>query len=528
MNIATVLAEQAERRPAAAAILDTFHGRDRQLTFAELNTEAMRVAAMFEAHGLRAGDAVLVLHGLSAELYVALVAVFRLGLVAMFLDPSAGRDHIERCCRMWQPAGFLGNPKAHLLRFLSGAIRRIPKQFCIGPWVPGAVAWKERSRHAPRRLTAPCAPDAPALLTFTSGSTGSPKAAVRTHGFLLAQHRVLERSIGLRPGQIDLATLPVFVLANLASGVTSLIPHADLRRVGAIDPGPVIAQIRRHRPDRTAASPAFFERLGDNLPPGEPLGPSIREVFTGGAPVFPGLLHRLHKRVPEANITAVYGSTEAEPIAHVRWDDIGPDDWEAMAGGKGLLAGHPVDEIDLRILLDAWGTPLARVDPAKFDEMCVPAGETGEIVVTGEHVLRGYLHGTGDDETKIRVGDRMWHRTGDAGYLDAAGRLWLLGRCAARVSDREGWLYPLAVECVAMSFPYVARCAFAALDGERWLAVELTKAAPRNTDLTQLEAALGWANIDHLQIVRHIPVDKRHNAKVDYPALDRILRGWRG
>jgi acyl-CoA synthetase (AMP-forming)/AMP-acid ligase II len=517
MNIAAALEEQAAQRPEAAAIIDTSCGRDRTLSFAQLNTEAAQVGAMFEARGLRAGDAVLILQPMSAELYVLLVAIFRCGLVAMFIDPSAGRAHIEHCCRLWQPAAFAGSRKAHLLRLVSGAIRRIPHKFCVGSSVPGAIGWDARMRYTPSESIAACDAETPALLTFTSGSTGRPKAAVRTHRFLLAQHRVLERNIDLRAGQIDLATLPVFVLANLASGVTSLLPDADLRRVGAINPAPVAAQIERHRPDRTAGSPAFFARLCDH---GAPLS-SMRQLFTGGAPVFPATLQRLRRLAPNARLTAVYGSTEAEPIAHLAWDEIAPEDWSAMASGKGLLAGRPVDEIELRIIENHSGKQLPSLDSVAFATLGVDAGKSGEIVVTGPHVLSGYLHGEGDEETKIRVGDKVWHRTGDAGYLDARGRLWLLGRCSARVSDAKGVLYPFAVECVAMSFPFVVRCAFAAVNGKRWLALELNKQA---ADLRPLEAALSWAHIDHLETLHRIPVDKRHNAKIDYTSLDALLR----
>ena len=61
--------------------------------------------------------------------------------------------------------------------------------------------------------------------------------------------------------------------------------------------------------------------------------------------------------------------------------------------------------------------------------------QPGEIVVSGAHVGAGYVGGVGDAETKFRVGEVIWHRTGDAGYLDAHGRLWLLGRCSARIAD---------------------------------------------------------------------------------------------
>src|SRR5208282_3898869 len=130
-------------------------------------------------------------------------------------------------------------------------------------WFPGARRLDLRTNASSSREIVPLAAEAPALVTFTSGSTGQPKAAMRTHGFLLAQHRALETSLALRPGQLDLTTLPIFVLANLASGVTSVLPNADLRSPGTIIAGPVLAQIRRHKIETTASSPAFLSRLLD-------------------------------------------------------------------------------------------------------------------------------------------------------------------------------------------------------------------------------------------------------------------------
>ncbi|MBV9128710.1 MAG: AMP-binding protein, partial [Verrucomicrobia bacterium] len=234
-NIAEILRAQAHARPDAPALID----RNRVLTFAQLDRAAGQAAAFLLANGLQKGDAVLVLQPMSAELYVALLALFRLGLTAMFLDPSAGRDHVERCCARVPPAAFLGSPRAHLLRLRCPALRRVPRQFVLGGRLPGfAVALANADRLAPVNDIAPCADDAPALLTFTSGSTGEPKAAVRTHGFLRAQHAALARGIALAPGQVDLTTLPIFVLANLGSGVTSVLPDADLRRPGSVRAAP--------------------------------------------------------------------------------------------------------------------------------------------------------------------------------------------------------------------------------------------------------------------------------------------------
>jgi acyl-CoA synthetase (AMP-forming)/AMP-acid ligase II len=218
----------------------------------------------------------------------------------------------------------------------------------------------------------------------------------------------------------------------------------------------------------------------------------------------------------------VYGSTEAEPIAHVTWREITETDREAMRTGAGLLTGQPVPSIQLRILPDRWGQPIAPLTSSQLDVLALPLGEPGEIVVSGPHVLTGYLHGQGDEETKFDVDGRRWHRTGDAGYLDADGRLWLLGRCSARIDDGHGRVYPFAVECALDGIAGVRRTAFLAHAGRRLLVAELEQGASPQTRDT-LRAACRWALPDDIRIVDRIPVDARHNAKIDYPALRKLL-----
>lgn len=520
MNTASLLLSQVASRPNAPALIETRSAADRVLTFAQLDELSARGAALLRAQGLKPGDTALVLEPMSLDLYVALVALFRAGVVAMFLDPSAGREHIARCCALRPPDAFMGGPKAHLLRLLSPAVRRIPRQFSFGSFpVPGAIRWNQLpAALPPSPEIEPCDEDTPALLTFTSGSTGQPKAAVRTHGLLAAQHAALAESIRLEPGQVDLTTLPIFALANLASGVTSLIPTGDLRRPGDVDTAPILAQIRRHKPTRSGASPAFFERLLTT----EETFDTFTQLYTGGAPVFPVLLHRLQQAAPRARVVAVYGSTEAEPIAHIAHDEISDTDKKTMRNGEGLLAGMPEPGVHLRILRDQWGQSVGPFTVASFEAACVFAGEPGEIVVSGAHVLPGYLEGRGDAETKFRVDGTVWHRTGDSGYCDAAGRLHLLGRASAKITDTRGTLYPFAVECAAREQEGVRRAALVAHQNKRVLLLE-PESTGATVDVAALRNTLSWAQLDDIRLWEKIPVDKRHNAKVDYAALVKRL-----
>lgn len=521
MNIAARLADRAASQGDAPAIIDTAGGAPRVTTFVELERASARGAALLQSLGARAGDAVVVLHPMSLELYTALIAAFRLGLTAVVPEPSASRAHVAAALAPLPIAGFIGSRKAHLLRLWHPGFRRARYAVTLDGWLPGATSWRRGERLTPLETLAPVTADTPALVTFTSGSTGVPKVAVRTHGFLLAQHDVLARSLHLRPGEVDLSTLPVFVLANLASGVTSVIPDADLRAPGRIAPGPVVAQARRHGVVRTAASPGLLGQLVDESErTASPL--PFRSIHVGGAPVFPPFLDRLAAAAPGAEVVSVYGSTEAEPIAEIERRAISAGDRDRMRAGDGLVTGVPVPGIAVRVLAGPWrADPIGALTAEAFASRCAAAGTAGEIVVHGAHVLRGYLGGRGDDENKFRVDGAVWHRTGDAGRLDPDGRLWLLGRCSAVIEDVHGTLYPFAVECGAVHAPGVARAACTRHEGRRLLLVQPSPgAAP---DLAALAGTLAWARLQELREYPAIPVDRRHNAKIDYTALAALV-----
>lgn len=515
MNIADLLTARAKKDGDRTAIIDESGRCPRPLSFAELDRLVSRTSCHLHALGLRPGDPVLVLQPLSLELCVALVALLRAGLVAVFVDPSAGLAHLDSCCRLTSPRAFIGSGKAHLLRLVSPALRRIPMK-----WRTCTLIQCAQSTAPPTGAEASSSdlpPSAPALVRFTSGSTGEPKAAVRTHGFLLAQLRAIETNLHLHAGQIDLVTMPMFMLPNLAAGVTSIIPRVDVRAPGRIAPAPLVAQIQERRVDRLTASPTLFHRLADHCARHRITLDSLRRLETGGAPVFPGLLDSLRAMAPQSEIVAVYGSTEAEPIALLRYDEISDADRQAMATGAGLLAGRPVADLSIRLLLLNTLPPATLTKPA-FEALCAPPGEPGEIVVSGPHVHPGQPNDQHSNATKLRVGEAVWHRTGDTGRLDHDGRLWLLGRSSARIDDARGMVHPFSIEAAVLTDPRVRRAALASTHGRRLLVLEMSDPA----HLPQLPP---WvqAQIDEVRVVRHIPLDRRHNAKVDYVKLIKQL-----
>jgi acyl-CoA synthetase (AMP-forming)/AMP-acid ligase II len=298
MNVYAILTEQVRIRPEAHAFLEWRGGAFRATSFRELDAASTRAAAMLRSMGLRPGDPVLVFVPMSIDLYVALLAIFRLGLVAVFIDPSAGRAHVERCCRELPIRALVASPKAHLLRCAVPALRRVPVAFATGPLrLPGSRRWSDWRGFGLAGGPEPCAADTPALLTFTSGSTGRPKAAVRTHGLLQAQQAVLSAELGASPGDLVLSGLPIFVLCNLGCGAANLIPGCDLSSPARVDAAALVDRVRSSRAAGLQGSPALLGAMAADCRRRGLTLPDVQRVHTGGAPVFPGLLNRIRTRV---------------------------------------------------------------------------------------------------------------------------------------------------------------------------------------------------------------------------------------
>ncbi len=455
----------AEERGAAAAIVAP---DGRVITYAALAQGSSLRALAYAQAGIGAGDAVLVAAGVSPGLYASLLGLFRLGAVAVFPEPGAGLAGVRQAISAAHPKALIAGKLVRLLRTAVPELARLP-------------LLPDRPRAPPRGEggLARAAPNAPALITFTSGSTGRPKGIVRSAEALLMQHQLLERVRRTNPDDVDLISLPVFILSNLAAGAASVIPAGDLRKPARLDGARLRRQMAASKVNRVVAPPALCALLAR-----APL-PDLGAIFTGGGPVFPNLWHELRSAAPKARICAVYGSTEAEPIAHIDMDEIANEDWHAMARGEGLLAGYPIPEIGIDFA-------------------------NREIEVSGPHVNRGYLDRVDDAATKVARDGLIWHRTGDCGRLDAKGRLWLLGRRAAAAQG----LYPFAIETAALSWPGVRQAALVAeTDGAR-LAI-----AGSRLDEAELRERARELGATDLIVLQELPTDRRHNSKIDYALL---------
>ena len=517
--------EDSLRCAAALPALISGIGNDRRVvTFAELERKVDGVVTIFRQRGLRAGDTVLLAVPISIDTYIVMLALLKAGMVIMHIDPAHGPSTVARILKNWPPDGIVASRPILMLGLLFPELRRIPRRFVVGGSARGAVRLcNDSDVQGQVPMTERSSADS-AILSFTSGSTGAPKALTRTHGFLRKQMEILNRISLTSADDIDFVAMPMFVLFNLAKRITSVLPACNMKHPGRADPRIILNQLRTERATRMVASPALLERLADHCLIRDQKIPGMRCISTGGGPVGPTLPQRLRVIAPHAIVKTVYGSTEAEPIANIDDHQVSVVDRVKTREGAGLLVGKPVRGCAVRIIRNQPCRALGPCTPESFSNQCLSAGSVGEIVVSGEHVIRGYADPAHERDTKIQVQNTVWHRTGDAGYFDPSGRLWLVGRCSAALSDYRGTVYPFQVEYAVNAVRGVRRAALMERDGDRVLVLE-TSSREFRTHCAEAAKCVADFEIDRIVTVHRIPVDRRHDAKVDYPALARLLDG---
>lgn len=521
-NLAARLAERARLHPGRVALVEHDGGRRRAVTYAELDALAAGFAHRLARAGIAPGDRVALFVPVSIALYAVLLGVFHRGATAVFVDPGMRRERVDAAVRATAPRAFAGVLRAHLLRFLSPALRAIPRALVVARH-PARIAPPAPGPHEPAALEA----DAPALVTFTTGSTGRPKAVLRTHGFLWRQHEVLSRHLEVGEGTVDLPTLPVFVLHDLAAGATAVLAGLDSRRPERVDPAAVARLVRAEGVTTALASPALAGRLAVADAP-----LPVRRLDTGGAPIDTALAERLCRGVG-GRVVLLYGSTEVEPIASIGAAEMLAAHAGPEAAGGGLCVGRPVAEAEVRLLAPTDGPLAAGADG--IAGLGPPPGEPGEVAVAGPHVLAAYWNDPeADRRYKIADGARTWHRTGDGARVDVEGRLWLVGRVSERVERGGRTWWSLPVEQAARGLPGVRRAAYfplaAAGAGAQAatvavLALEGDGEAHADWTLERVRAAVAPAPVDRVVARTRLPRDARHHSKHDLEALRAELAG---
>jgi acyl-CoA synthetase (AMP-forming)/AMP-acid ligase II len=295
----------------------------------------------------------------------------------------------------------------------------------------------------------------------------------------------------------------------------------DFRRVDRVDAGRVLAQMRRHGVNTCTASPPFFDRIAAAIV-ADGTRPALRRILTGGAPVSHAQLRDWRRAFPETEILVVYGSTEAEPVAHLTAE-------ERLSFNRfpGFCVGRPGERVQAKIVRIHDGS--IELGPEGWAGWELPAGEIGELIVSGDHVCRDYYQNPkAVTENKIMDPDGgVWHRMGDTGSFDPEGRFWIAGRVHSTIRRGGELVHPQLVEQAAKGEdPRVRRAAAVGMPdpelGERVVVVLETGEQGFQGEIAARLAAAGLT-VDEVRLTPEpLPVDPRHNSKIDYAKL----RSW--
>ena len=562
LNIADRLRDAARQWPDRLAVVAPGRGSGtvvtrgegrtyRTWTFRELDEESDALARGLIEMGVRPGDRLVLFVRFSWEFIALTFAVFKTGAVVVLIDPGMGRTNIFECLREVRPDGFIAVPIVHAVRLLKRrAFRTARFNVTVGRrWFWGGPTYAqliETGRSASRGDEAghsPATTDAAAII-FTSGSTGPPKGVLYEHGMFDAQVDLIRDFYGIQPGEIDLPGFPLFGLFNAAMGVTTVIPDMDPTRPAQVDPEKILAQARDWQVTQAFGSPAFWNRVGRYCEAHAVTLPTIRRGLSAGGPVPVHVLRRMSRVFtrPGADLHTPYGATESLPVASIGAHEVLQTTAALTAQGRGTCVGRPFPQVDVRIVAITDG-PIASLADARL----LPTGETGEIIVRSPSVTREYFQRP--DATRLAKipvdppesdappddapAGGFYHRIGDVGYLDEAGRLWFCGRKAHIVDTPQGRMYSVCCEAILDEHSDVYRTALVGLGpkpNQRPVIVvepEPGRFPATAADRERLTAELQTlarshpltSQIDTFLFHPSLPVDTRHNVKINREAL---------
>ncbi|WP_330335415.1 fatty acid CoA ligase family protein (plasmid) [Streptomyces sp. NBC_00536] len=555
-GLADHLARNAAAFPDRAAVIHPEPGarepdgrpRYRTVSYGELQRSVEDLAHGLARAGITRGTRTVLMAPPGPELFALAFALFRLGAVPVVVDPGMGLRRMLHCYRAVGAEAFIGPPLAHLVRVLGRrtfAAVRIP--VTLGRGFLGSLGAhtlaRLRALPGPRRAPAPVGGDDLLMIGFTTGSTGPAKGVEYTHRMALSIARQIEAAHGRTRDDTSLVTLPFYGLLDLVYGSTLVLAPLAPAKVAQADPALLVDALERFAVTTVFASPALLRNLADHLTArdGEHPLPDLRCVVSGGAPVPDAVVARLRAVLDEkARVHVTYGATEVLPITSIESEDILGERAARSAEGAGTCVGRPVPGTLVRIAPVTDG-PLPRLLPGTPS---LPAGRVGEILVAGESVSPRYhgdpradaLHKTYEDPPGGVGATRVWHRTGDLGYLDADGHLWFCGRKAQRVRTDGQDLHTVRCEGVFNAHPLVRRTALVGVRtgtepfGPRRPVICVETAHPLDTAAWQaLTAELRVLAAAHAptepieEFLRHpaFPVDIRHNAKIGREELSR-------
>lgn len=498
----------------------------RSVTFGELDELVQRTAeGLFGTGGVQVGDRVAVMIPPGVDLAIALYACWRMGAVPVLIDGGLGPAQMGAAMKVAHPNHLIGIRRAlAAARTLRWPGRRIAVEptHRVARRLLGVEHDLASLQDAPSVPLPAVDPDAEAAVVFTSGATGPSKGVRYSAARIDTQIRTLVEQYNISADDSLVAAFAPFALYGPAMGIPSTVPDMDVSSPGTLTAATLLDAVEAVDASLVFASPAAILSVLETL---DELGARdrtaldhVRLLLSAGAPV-PGHVLRaaVDRLVPNAAAHTPYGMTECLPVADidlVSLESLGPDALHHL----GVCVGMPVDSVELLI------------DP--LDELGVPTGLPtsepgllGEVRVRAAHQRLGY--------------DRLWHTThlaspadgthatGDIGTIDADGRLWIGGRTGHVIRTATGPVAPTPIERAVDMLDGIRRSAAVGVGpaGAQVVVViaETSDAGrrPRQSSLDRIDrirAAVAEAtglDVAACLEVPSLPVDRRHNSKID-------------
>lgn len=419
---------------------------DRSLTYGELSAEVDRIAAGLRERGFAPGDRLLALLPNGVEYVELFFAVASLGGVIVptnyLLSPHEVAHIWEDSESTWL---VVHETFASGVSVIDRSALDPERLFAVGECAGFAPYEELRSVSPGAGAVENVAVDDVVLLQYTSGTSGLPKAAVHTHATLMANMTQQVTDFGLTRDDVYVCvpalcwaagfhdfTLPLFWVG----GTVVLVPSQGF------DPQRLVDMLDTHRATIVVLVPTVLRRVVElGLAPGRTL-PDLRLVLSGGEALPIELIETFQSRLPGVWLAQAYGMTEG-PMIMAFLSDV-----DAVA--KRGSAGKAMSLTELRV-----------VDPADED---AAVGVVGEIVVRSPATMTGYAKAGTKNAEVFRNG---WFHTGDSGYLDEDGYLYVVGRVKDMIITGGLNVYPAEIERVLLSHDAVSEAAVVGVPDER-------------------------------------------------------------
>ncbi len=452
------------------------------------------------------GKRVIILHPLTPELLSLIFAMFKSGVIPVFIDPNVGIDHSITCIK--NSKADIVFTKTLLMPLVKVLVRRtkVCKVITFGLLKKQGRKRIQTNGHHP--------PDRKATIAgvfYTSGSTGVPKGAIWTHQNLKAQVNSIETIVGNGKNTTCFALFPLLLIYGPVMGYTTIWPKCDISKPKKITPKIIIETAKSFRINYSFGSPLTWKNLAKHCYAKQVKIQNIDAILCGGAPIGEHLIAKMQQLLLSGSFYITYGATEALPISYYKsTSDL------SNYHNPGTLIGNSFQNTEIRI------KPLQK----KTSNIPCTTYKIGEILVKGKQVTPGYINTV--NLTKLNTHENQWHPTGDYGYLDGDNTLWYYGRISHAIEFNGKRYYPVPIEKQIKQFINGNFCSIAVVKGNLCLILE--KKYFRSLKMGRQEF-LGnlneVADIDCtfsqlLLYPKPFPFDKRH-----YSKLDRIkIQHW--